>query len=85
MRLDEIVLVLLFMAIFAMISYVCRVNDLSESIATACATEGQFTVDGTTYRCGVVTQKTIQQSKARRFEQCRAWLHNALREPHDPN
>ena len=79
MRLDEIVLVLLFMAIFAMISYVCRVNDLSESIATACATEGKFTVDGTTYRCGVVDQETIQQSKSRRFEKCRAWLHNSER------
>lgn len=79
MRLDEIVLVLLFMVIFAMIGYVCRVNDLSESIATACATEGQFTVDGTIYRCGVVEKETIQQSKARKFEQCRAWLHNSER------
>jgi hypothetical protein len=79
MRLDEIVLVLLFMVMFAMIAYDKGVNDLRDSIKTACTTEGQFTVSGRTYRCGAIKEETIQQSKARKFEQCRAWLHNSER------
>lgn len=54
-------------------------QDERERIGRLCLTEGQFTVSGRTYRCGVIEQETIQQSKARRFEQCRAWLHNSER------
>lgn len=53
--------------------------DERERIGMVCLTEGQFAVNGTEYRCGVVEQETIQQPKTRRFEQCRAWLHNSNR------
>lgn len=84
MRLDEIVLVLLFMAIFVMIAYDKGVNDLRDSIKTACTTEGQFTVDSRTYRCGVVTQETLDAAYNRQFERCRKWLHNPGRDREMP-
>lgn len=84
MSATSIIIFLMCLFVSALNIYDKGVNDLRDSITTACTTEGQFTVSGRKYRCGVIEQETIQQSKARKFEQCRAWLHNALREPNEP-
>ncbi|QDP55718.1 MAG: hypothetical protein Tp138OMZ00d2C19078241_50 [Prokaryotic dsDNA virus sp.] len=85
MSASTIIIFVMWLFISALMSYDKGASDLRDSITNTCTTEGQFTAFGRTYRCGVVEHETIQQSKARRFEQCRAWLHNALREPHDTN
>lgn len=51
-------------------------RDHASHLAATCDNTGQFTVSGVTYRCGVVTQETLDAAYNRQFERCRQWLHN---------
>lgn len=55
-------------------------RDHASHLATACNNTGQFTANGVTYRCGEVTQETLNAAYNRQFERCRTWLHNPWRD-----
>lgn len=82
---DKVIRFLAVVAFFMMSGCILLVlifasqQDEINSITAACATEGQFTVSGRTYRCAAITQETLNESYKRQFEHCRTWLHNPWR------
>lgn len=74
------VIVVLFLVLILFLATSAVSGDPAKSISAACDNTGQFTVNGTTYRCGVVTQETLDTAYDRQFERCRQWLHNPWRD-----